>query len=94
MRLPRHGSCSLTSLGQIFFKFHEAMQDAQLAMTGNIGQMMSVFAPDPHTHDPALIEKMVFDTVQIFVLFCTAYLWNICKSRPLPDLCRASCAPH
>ncbi|EQB50179.1 hypothetical protein CGLO_10404 [Colletotrichum gloeosporioides Cg-14] len=68
---------SFAKLHDIFQKYHEALQDAQLSLSAVIGDFTGAFAPQLKAQDDSTLVKIVLDVLQFGIGLSSAGLWNI-----------------
>ncbi|TEA15562.1 hypothetical protein C8034_v011258 [Colletotrichum sidae] len=68
---------SFAKLHDVYQKYHEALQDAQLSISAAMGDFTSTFAPQLKAKDDSALIKTVLDVMMFGIGIASAGLWNI-----------------
>ncbi|KAK2014520.1 hypothetical protein LZ32DRAFT_555789 [Colletotrichum eremochloae] len=68
---------SFSKLHDVYQKYHEALQDAQISLLSSMGDFTKVFAPQLETKDQTTFVKTLLDVLQFGIGVASAGLWNI-----------------
>ncbi|KAF4822056.1 hypothetical protein CGCSCA5_v002762 [Colletotrichum siamense] len=68
---------SFAKLHDIYQKYHEALQDAQLSISAVMGDFTGAFAPKLKAKDESTIVKIFLDVLAFGIGISSAGLWNI-----------------
>ncbi|TDZ24292.1 hypothetical protein Cob_v003016 [Colletotrichum orbiculare MAFF 240422] len=68
---------SFAKLHDVYQKYHEALQDAQLSISAAMGDFTSTFAPQLKAKDDSALIKTVIDVMMFGIGIASAGLWNI-----------------
>ncbi|KAK1991283.1 hypothetical protein LX36DRAFT_704785 [Colletotrichum falcatum] len=68
---------SFSRLHDVYQKYHESLQDAQLSILPSMGDFTDVFAPQLKTQDQTAFVKTLLDVLQFGIGVASAGFWNI-----------------
>ncbi|TIC89566.1 hypothetical protein CH35J_012629 [Colletotrichum higginsianum] len=68
---------SFAKLHDIYQKYHEALQDAQLSISAAMGDFTTTFAPQLKPKDNSVLIKTILDVLMLGIGVASAGLWNI-----------------
>ncbi|KAK1477569.1 hypothetical protein CTAM01_15163 [Colletotrichum tamarilloi] len=68
---------SFSKLHDVYQKYHEALQDAQLSISAAMGDFTSTFAPQLKADDQSTLIKTILDVMAFGIGMASAGLWNI-----------------
>lgn len=64
---------------QVYQKYHESLQDAQLSIVSAMGDFTDAFAPKLTASDDSTMFKVILDVIAVGIGVASAGLWNIGK---------------
>ncbi|KAL0937981.1 uncharacterized protein CTRU02_207712 [Colletotrichum truncatum] len=68
---------SFAKLHDVYQKYHESLQDAQLSISASMGEFTETFAPIKKGKDQSALTKTILDVLAFGIGIASAGLWNI-----------------